>query len=293
MSRAKTFIISLFFLLASAPDAVYCQEELLIGISPEENIFKQMEKYNLLADYLFTKTGIKMRLTILSKYGDIIDGFVSRKMDGAFFEGFTAILAMDKLSVEPLARFININGKSTIQSYVFVRKDSGIKGVKDMMGKRMAFIDRATVTGYLFAVALLKDSGVKDLDKYLKEYYFTGSHESVVFSVLDYRADIGTVKGRFYETLSEKHPSVRDELTVIAKSPEFPETTFFIKNDLPVGVKAKIKETLLAMDKDPEGVNILKKMEIKGFADTAKGDFMSVYEFANKAGINIKTYKYR
>ncbi len=293
MKGLMTFIISLFLFASLLPLNAYSEQEILIGISPEENIFKQMEKHRLLADYIFAKTGIKMKLTILSRYGDVIDGFVSRKMDGAFFEGFPAILAMDRLGVEPLVRYVNLNGKSTVQSYVFVRKDSGIKNAKDMIGKRIAFVDRATITGYLFAVAFLKDGGVSNLDRYLKEYYFTGSHDSVIFSVLDYRADIGTAKNKFYEMLLEKYPAVRDELTVIAKSPEFPETCLFIRRDLQSAVKSRLKETLLAMDKDIEGINILKKMEIKGFADTKIEDFRPVYEFINRSGIDIKKYKYR
>lgn len=280
-------------MLTFLPFQAFCIDEILIGISPEENIFKQFEKHKHLADYLSRKLGIKVKLTILSKYGDIIDSFVTRNIDGAFFETFTAVLAMEKLKVEPVARYVNLDGSSTLKSYIFARKDSGIKTAGDMKGKRIAFVDRATVTGYLFAITFLKDKGVGDIERYFKEYYFTGSHDSAIYAVFDRRADIGTAKSKTYEKIIAKEPMIKDELHIIAESHEFPETTLCIRKDLPPEIKTKIKDLLLNIDKDPLGKDVLSLMEIKGFTATRISDFKPFFELTNKAGINIKTYRYR
>src|SRR5512135_1106822 len=148
-------LLVLSLMLCMAPRA-FCGEEILLGLIPEENIFHQMDRHRPLAAYISEKLGIKVRMTILSRYGDIIDRFSDRRMDGAFFGIFTGVLAMEKLQVEPVVRPVRLNGKSTDQGYLFARKDSGIRTVADMKGKRIAFVDKATVTGYLFAVAYLR-----------------------------------------------------------------------------------------------------------------------------------------
>ncbi len=292
MTKRIFGIVIFFLVIVCIPLKAACKEELLIGLIPEENIFKQMDRYTPLAEYLSSRLGIKVKLTILSRYGDIIDRFVTRDMDGAFFSILTSVLATEKLGVEPIARPVNLDGTSSITSYIFVRKDSGIKTVSDMKDKRIAFVDRATVS-YLFALAFLRGKAVRDIDSYFKEYYFTGSHDSAIYSVLDNRADVGAAESKVYEKMIKKDPTIRDELDIIARSGEFPDTTLCLKKDLPVQIKTKIKNILLNMDRDPGGREVLNKLEAREFVRADKKDFLPLFDLARKAGISIRDYKYR
>ena len=97
------------------------QQELLIGLIPEQNVFRQRERYQVLKKYLFDRLGITVNFTSLSRYGNITEHFSYEKMDGAFFGSFTYALAHRQLGVEPLARPVNLDGTSTYHGYVFVR----------------------------------------------------------------------------------------------------------------------------------------------------------------------------
>jgi len=279
--------------LIVCPSMAWCNDGILIGLIPEENIFNQMQRHRPLADYLSAKIRTKVRFTVLSRYGDVMDRFMSRKMDGAFFGVFTSVLAMEMIDAEPIARPVNLEGSSYVQSYIFVRKDSGIRDSKGMKGKRIAFVDRATVTGYLYALAYLRENGINDPKAYFRDISFTGSHGSTIYTVLDGRADIGTVKSKIFQVLVAKDPSINDELAIIAKSREFPENTLFLRKDLPQNVRSQIKAALLGMDRDPAGAEVLKTLGAQRFIETKKGDFQPFYEVAQKAGITIRTYKYR
>ncbi|MGE5239685.1 MAG: hypothetical protein ACM3ON_12885, partial [Chloroflexota bacterium] len=56
------------------------EKPLIIGLIPEQQIFAQVERYQPLADYLSGKIGQKIKFTILPRYGNIIDSFVSAQM---------------------------------------------------------------------------------------------------------------------------------------------------------------------------------------------------------------------
>jgi phosphonate transport system substrate-binding protein len=281
------------FLVFIVPPVAQGQNEILIGLIPEENIFSQMERHRPLAAYLSAKLGSKVRFTILSRYGDVVDRFLARRMDGAFFGVFTGMLALEKLEAEPVVHPVNLEGSVMVKSYIFVRKNSGIKGIRDMKGKRIAFVDRATMTGYIYALAWLRENGVRDAGSYFREFSFTGSHGSTVFSVLDGRADIGVVKSKIFHQLVKKDPVMNEELDIIRKSGDFPDATLFLRKDLPGQVKTKMKEALLNMDQDPEGKKALETLQARKFVEAAKKDFRPFYETVQKAGITIKTYKYR
>ena len=77
-------------------------QTLRIGLIPEQNIFRQKNRYEPLADYLSKKLEAKVVLKVLSRYGNIIENFVSNDLDGAFFGSFTGALAHRKLGVEAL-----------------------------------------------------------------------------------------------------------------------------------------------------------------------------------------------
>jgi len=94
---------------------------LLIGLIPEQSLFKQMDRYEPLARYLARRTGIEIQLVILSRYGNIISNFQSAKMDGAFFGSFTYALGHVKLGVDVLARPEGLDGASTYHGLIFVR----------------------------------------------------------------------------------------------------------------------------------------------------------------------------
>jgi phosphonate transport system substrate-binding protein len=143
------------------------QQELLIGLIPEQNVFRQRERYLALRKYLSEKLGITVNFTSLSRYGNILERFSAEKIDGAFFGSFTYALAHNQLGVEPVARPVNLDGTSTYHGYIFVRKDSGIRSAADMRGKRFVFVERATMAGYMFPLAWFRANGIAAPHAYL------------------------------------------------------------------------------------------------------------------------------
>lgn len=296
MKRLPALFIALaliIFLLPVPASTAQPQKEILIGLIPELNVFKQMERFNPLADYLTKKTGVKVNISILSRYGNIIDRFVTQKMDGAFFGSFTGTLAIEKLEVVPLARPMNLDGSTQYWGYLFVRKDSKIKNVKDMKGKKMAFVEKSTTAGYIFPIAYLKENGVTDINTFFSEHYFTGSHDASVYAVLDRKADIGAAKHSVYDRVRKVDPRVDKELLILAESAKVPSNGLCVRKGLDENIKKKLKEALLNLDKDPEGKTVLEKFGAIKFIETTVADYAPVYDLANKADIDIKKYQYK
>lgn len=276
-------------LLSSEAD----EKKLLIGLIPEMNIFKQKQRFTLLGNYLTKKTGVEIKFTILSRYGNIIDKFEKEKMDGAFFGSFTGAAALHKLNVVPIVRPVNPDNSSTYQGYIFVRKDSRIKDVKDMKGKMMAFVEKATTAGYLFPLAYLREHGVSSPDGFFHDYYFTGSHDAAIDAVLDKKADIGAAKDTIYDRMRSENPRIDKELVILARSPSVPSNGLLVRKDLSEKLRQSLKDTLLNMHNDPEGQKVLKQFGALRFIETFEKDYDPVHELALKAGIDLMKYNWR
>lgn len=266
--------------------------ELDIGLIPEQNVFKQKARYKPIGDYIEKKTGIKITFTILPRYGNIIERFVTEKLDGAFFGSFTGALAIEKLGIEPIARPVHPDGTSTYRGYIFVRKNSGIKSVADMKGKRLVFVEKATTAGYVYPMAYFREHGINNIDTYFREYYFAGSHDAAIYAVLDNKAEIGCAKDSMFDRLARNDPRVKKELVILAKSPEVPSNGLCVRKTLAASVKKQLRDVLLGMDRDPEGRQVLGRFEAIKFIPTIKDDYKPVFDMAGKAGIDIKSYKY-
>jgi phosphonate transport system substrate-binding protein len=274
------------------PEKVFGQQELLIGLIPEQNVFRQRERYQVLKKYLFDRLGITVNFTSLSRYGNIIDHFTTEKMDGAFFGSFTYALAHHQLGVEPLVRPVNLDGTSTYHGYIFVRKDSGILTAADMKGKRFVFVDRATTAGYIFPLAYFKENGISNVHVYLGESFFAGSHDAAILSVLNKEADIGAAKNTVYDQMATENPRIEKELNILAASDIVPQNCLAVRRDLDPELKIALQQALLEMARNDEGSEVLRRFDARGFIETRDSDYQYLYKLVAQIGINLKTYRY-
>ncbi len=268
------------------------EEEFLIGLIPEENIFKQMKRHNPLAEYLSENLGIPVRFTILSRYPHIITRFVTRHLDGAFFGAFTGVLALETLFVEPIARPVGLDGNMTTNGYIFTRVGSGINNVAQMRGKSIAYVDQVTASGYLYARYLLKINGVKNLEGFFRREEYTGGHDTALYTVLAGRADIGVAKARIVDRIRKRDPLAEEKIRILYKSPDLPDNTFCIRQDLPADFKLKLQNILLSMHKDPKGQEVLRLFDAMQFTIAEVDDFEPVYRMTRQVGIDLKNFKY-
>ena len=265
---------------------------LVIGLIPEQNIFRQMERYKPVAEYIRKKTGYKIELVVLPRYGNIIDNFISKNMDGAFFGSFTYTLAHAKLGVEVIARPENLAGISSYHGLIFVREDSGIRTAKDMKGKRFAFVDKATTAGYLLPLEYFHENNIGDYKTYFRETYFTGTHEDAIYDVLTGKTDIGSAKNTIYTKLEEADPRIKEKLLILKKSPEVPENSLALRKDIDESVRKKLKKVLLDMHNDPEGKDVLKQFGARRFIETTNADFEPVVRYCDHIHLDLATYDY-
>ncbi len=275
------------------PPRPAARTQVLIGLIPELNIFKQKARFHRLAAYLTRKIGVPVRFTILSRYGNIIEGFETEGMDGAFFGSFTGALAIEKLGVVPLARPVNLDGTSTYRGYLFVRKDSGISDVDGMRGKRMAFVDRATTAGYVFPLAWLRQRGVSAPDRLFAERWFTGSHDAAIAAVLDRKADVGAAKHSVFDRVRLENPRVDRELLILASSTPVPSNGLCVRKDIEQDLREALRRALLDLPSDPEGAGVLRELGVLRFIESTTADYAPVFDLSRKAGIDLKRYQYR
>ncbi|MBI4495731.1 MAG: phosphate/phosphite/phosphonate ABC transporter substrate-binding protein [Deltaproteobacteria bacterium] len=269
------------------------EKKLLIGLIPEQNIFKQVERYTPLAEYLSGKLGRQVELKVLTRYGNIVDNFVNLRMDGAFFGSFSYALAQRKLGLRVLARPEWLDGSSSYHGLIFTRRDSGIRTVRDMRDKRFALVDQATTAGYLLPLVYFRQKGILNHKLYLKEVYFAGTHEDAILDVLNRKADIGAAKNTVLERMARTDPRIGQELRILERSPDVPENALAARQDLAGGLQDRLRSLLLAMDEEEAGRTVLQGFGARRFIPTTDREYEPVFAYAREIRLDLSRYEYR
>ena len=229
-------------------------------------------------------------IEIMANYGEISDAFLDGRADAGFFGSFSYVMTHAKVGIEPIARPVWLDGKSTYRGYIFVRKDSNIETVSDMKGKKLVLVDRATTAGYIFQLFYLNYYGIPDLDSYFSRISFARSHDAAAWAVYTGEADIGGAKDLIFNSMNEKYPDFKKEMMVLAESPEVPSNGLAVRKDLNPAIKLRLRSLLLNMHENTEGQEALKNFGALKFIETKNDDYKVLYNMIERLGINLKDF---
>jgi phosphonate transport system substrate-binding protein len=267
--------------------------KIVIGIIPEVNLVKQMDRYVPLADYLEKKVGADVEMKPFSSYGHLFEEMRDGHIDAGFFGSLVYGITRARIGIIPVARVVHLNGNSTYSGVLFARRDAGIRKATDMKGKVIALVDPATSAGYLAQKEYFSDKGI-NLEKDLK-IIWTGSHEAAIRAVLSNQAPIGGAKSTVVEKFRRENRTFDTVVEILNHNPKngLPDITFAVRTGLPPEMSKKLGTALLTMHSTPDGRAVLAKLEATRFIATRDEDFKPLYDWVRHLKIDLKNYPYK
>ena len=110
--------------------------------------------------YLEKNSPYKFKIFIPSSYIVVVEAIGTKKADIIFMNTFGYLLAHKKYDAQ--AKLIVVrHGLKSYRSEFLVRADSKIKKLEDLNGKKVAFVDPISTSGYILPFYLLKQKGIK------------------------------------------------------------------------------------------------------------------------------------
>ena len=125
-------------------------------------------------------------------------------------------------------------------------KDSPIKSVADLKGKRVAHVAPSSNSGDIAPRALFGAMGVVPGKDY--EVLYSGKHDNSVMGVVNKDYDAAPVASTVVERMQARGMFKPDALRVVYESSPFPRTAFGVAHNLAPELKAKIREAFLSFD---------------------------------------------
>jgi phosphonate transport system substrate-binding protein len=242
------------------------QTRLVMAFVPSGEARTILESGNRIAHLLEMATGYQFESVVATSYAGVIEAMGAGRADIGWLNTFSYVLAHDKYGVE--VRLVTVRfGLPYYRAEIITQADAGINTLADLRGKRFAFVDPASTSGYLFPVAGLKKAGY-DPQKFFGQTIFAGSHNNVVLAVYQGRVDAGSVFEDARGSVQKTLPDVMQKVKVVWKSDPIPNDTVSFRRALPADVKDKVTTALLRFSQTPAGLDALKSLyEIEALAD--------------------------
>jgi phosphonate transport system substrate-binding protein len=223
------------------------------------------DQHALLADWrahMERRLGLRVEFKQRDSYRETMDLLRLKQMDFAWVCDYPYLHLKDlvQLLAVPLYK-----GRPIYRSFIIVAANNrAVSGLKDLRNTVFAYADPLSNTGYLSPRYALHRMG-EDPQTFFRRTFFTWSHKKVVEAVASGMAQGGAVDSFVWETLAQIEPRLAQATRIVERSPEYGFPPFVAHRDVAPELFAKMQNFLLGMHQDPEGLALLKRLNLDGF----------------------------
>lgn len=245
------------------------QTKLVMVFVPSRETDVILASGQILGRMISVSLGVPVDAVVSTSYTAAIEAMCAGRADIGALNPFSYVLAHEKCGVEVSAISVRF-GLPYYRAQISVRADAGINTIQDLRGKKFAFVDPASTSGYLFPAAMLKQMGY-DPDKFFAETVFAGSHPNVILAIYRGQVDGGASFEDARTTVQAQFPDVLQKVKPIAYTNPIPNDTWSVSAKLSPELRAKIKDRLLRIAATADGKEALRNLySIEGLTDAVE-----------------------
>ena len=263
--------------------AALAQDVFRITAIPDESPTELARKAEPLIRYFEDRLGMKVEYTPVTDYAAAVEALVNRKVDMAWFGGFTFVQA----SVRSGGKVIPLVQRGEDEKFrsVFITADPAIKALADLKGKDLSFGSQSSTSGHLMPRSALLAAGI-DPDRDCHRVAYSGAHDATVAAVASGKVQAGALNISVWEKLVAEKKVDTTKLRVFFTTAPYYDYNWSVHADLPAALREKLTQALLALSRDtPDGKAILDLQRATRFVPTRAENYRAIEAAARSAGL--------
>ncbi|HEY9875970.1 MAG TPA: phosphate/phosphite/phosphonate ABC transporter substrate-binding protein [Candidatus Obscuribacterales bacterium] len=243
----------------------------------------QQQQLQPLADYLSKTVGRPVKFQVAKDYDTAINLLVEGKVDLAQLGPLTYVKAKQRNpQLQPIVAPIEkTTGRPWYTSVIVVKNNSGINNLKDLKGKRFAFVSKSSASGYLVPLGALKGIGIEPEQDFAAVSY-AGSHDKVKDELISGKVDAIANDKRSYVAQQKAGKIDSTKYKVIWESQPIPNTPIVASSKLPPQELTAIKKAFINA---PEGIIDPSGSESAGYTLVQDEDYTPIRNLQQRLGL--------
>jgi len=264
-------------------------KDLVMGLIPADNNEEMIKTFEPMRAYLEKKLGQKIKMFTATDYAGVIEAMKKKRVDIAWFGPLSYYLAEQEAGAEAFAVGIRQGSDSpTYKSIIVTPCDSGIKSIKDLKGKNVAFVDPASTSGGLMPTFMVKqETGMMPQD-FFGKFTYAGSHDAAELAVKNKTVDAAADNDITYPRMLEKGLITKESNCIIAESSPLPGSPLVYRGDLPDDLKKKISDAILNAHKD---IQVTGYGKISHYVAVGPQDYQPIRQMVKDLGLKKEQMK--
>jgi phosphonate transport system substrate-binding protein len=276
----KALLASTLMLVAGSS---FAQQVLRVTAIPDEAPTELARKAAPLMKYLEEKLGMKVEFTPVTDYAAAVEALASRKVDLAWFGGFTFVQA----NIRSGGKAVPIVQREEDERFrsVFITGDPAIKQLADLKGKDVSFGSQSSTSGHLMPRSFLLQAGV-DPDKDFKRVAYSGAHDATIAAVAAGKVQAGALNISVWEKFVAEKKVDTTKVTAFYTTPTYYDYNWTVHADMPAATREKLTQALLALSRnDAAGKEILELQRATRFVPSKAENYKGIETAARSAGL--------
>jgi phosphonate transport system substrate-binding protein len=278
---------------SSGPRVGSFDRPVVLAFTPSQESSTISTNGNAIKAALEKATGLAWKVTAMSSYAAQVEGMCAGQIDVGFFAPLQMTLLISKTCGSPILGALRKDDTgqlaTTYKSQILVRVDSGINSIADLKGKKFAFVDALSASGYLYPSLVIKQKTGQEPKTFFSATTFAGSHPNAALAVYNKQVDGAAMFIDARDSLVSANPDIKTATKVVDTAGPIPNDGVALRKGFPDEVAKQVKDALLAYSKDPAGAKVLSALFAwDGMQEVNASFYDAIKEAAVLAGVDVE-----
>jgi phosphonate transport system substrate-binding protein len=219
---------------------------LVFSYTPAEDPSVYQGVFGEFVAYLAKKTGRKVKWYGAESYAAQIEAMRSGRLHVAGVATGPTVYGVNLAGYVPFALMTRDDGRYGYRLQLITHKNSAIKSVADLKGRKVAHVSPTSNSGNQAPRALFKDLGVVPGRDY--KVIYSGKHDNSIMGVVNRDYDAAPIADAVLKRMVRQKMLARGAVRVIWQSQPFPPTSYGYIHNLHPELQKKVRDAFLSFD---------------------------------------------
>jgi phosphonate transport system substrate-binding protein len=238
-------------------------------------------------------TSLSWKVTTMTSYAAQVEGMCSGSIDVGFFAPLQMTLLIGKSCGTPVLGALRKDDTgqlaTTYKSQILVRADSGLNSIADLKGKKFAFVDPLSASGYVYPTLAIKNKTGQEPKTYFSQTIFAGGHPQAALAVFNKQVDAAAMFIDARDSLVATNPTIKTDTKVIDTAGPIPNDGVALRKGFPDDIGKAVTEALIAYSKDAGGAKVFSTLfQWDGIQPIDAKFYDPMKEAAALAGVDVE-----
>src|SRR5437867_4761627 len=244
-------------------------------------------------------TGLAWKVTTMTSYAAQVEAMCSGSVDVGFFAPLQMTLLLSKACGTPVIGALRKDDtgalSTTYKSQILVKADSGINDISGLKGKKFAFVDPLSASGFVYPTLAIKNKTGQEPKTFFSSTIFAGGHPQAALAVYQGTVDGAATFIDVRTTADGTAPGAGMPADILTKTKRI-DTAGPIPNDgvalvkgFPDDLGKQVKQALIDYSKTDDGKKVFASLfQWDGMLEIDAKFYDSMKDALKLAGVDVQ-----